>query len=43
MYPSSSAATKPKVVTLVDVADWRAAVAASVLMSGPIRAPILFG
>jgi hypothetical protein len=30
-------------VTLVDVDDWRAAVAASVLMSGPIRAPILFG
>ena len=43
VYPSSSAATRPKAVTLVDVADWRAAVAASVLMSGPIRAPILFG
>ena len=43
VYPSASAATRPKAVTLVDVDDWRAAVAASVLMSGPIRAPILFG
>ncbi len=35
-------ARKPGAVTLVDVGDWRVAVAASALMAAPFRAPILF-
>ncbi len=42
VYPSSSASSRPRAVTLVDAGDWRVALAASVLMSSPIRAPILF-
>jgi hypothetical protein len=42
VYPAATAAGRPKAVTLVDVKDWQSALAASVLMSSPIRAPILF-
>ncbi|MDX6663981.1 MAG: hypothetical protein QOG68_187 [Solirubrobacteraceae bacterium] len=42
VFPSVSAGDRPKAVALVDVKDWRSALAASVLMSAPIRAPVLF-
>ncbi len=41
VYPSSGAGTHPPVVTLAPTGDWQAALAASVLMAAPIRAPIL--
>jgi hypothetical protein len=34
--------TKPPAVVLADVGDWRTGLAASVLMSAPIKAPVLF-
>ncbi|MDQ6608101.1 MAG: cell wall-binding repeat-containing protein [Actinomycetota bacterium] len=42
VYPSSAPGTHPAAVTLVSTDDWQAAIAASVLMARPIRAPILF-
>ncbi len=42
VYPSSAPGTHPAVVTLAPTDDWQAAIAASVLMARPIRAPILF-
>jgi len=41
VYPSSAAGTHPPAVTLAPTDDWEAAIAASVLMAPPIRAPIL--
>ena len=41
VYPSVTPELRPKAVVLVDVHDWRAALAASVLMADPIRAPVL--
>jgi hypothetical protein len=41
VYPSSAAGTHPAVVTLAPTDSWQAALAASVLMAPPIRAPIL--
>jgi hypothetical protein len=41
VYPSSGAGTHPPVVTIAPTDDWQAAIAASVLMAPPIRAPIL--
>jgi hypothetical protein len=41
VYPSSGAGTHPQVVTLAPTDDWQAAIASSVLMSSPIKAPIL--
>jgi ell wall binding domain 2 (CWB2) len=41
VYPSSAAGTHPPVVTLAPTDNWQAALAASVLMAPPIRAPIL--
>jgi ell wall binding domain 2 (CWB2) len=41
VYSGSTRVTRPRAVALVDQNDWRAAIAASVLMSSPIRAPIL--
>ena len=41
VYPSRSRDTRPRVVTLVDAEDWRAAISASQLMSRPLRAPVL--
>src|SRR3954468_11582395 len=42
VYPASTASSRPDAVTLVDDRDWRVALAASVLMSPPVRAPLLF-
>lgn len=41
VFPSTSDATRPDAVALVDRNDWQGAVAASVLMSGEIGAPLL--
>lgn len=41
VYPSVTADDRPEAVALVDGSDWRTALAASVLMADPIRAPIL--
>ncbi len=41
VYPSSAAGTHPPAITLAPTNDWQAAVAASVLMAPPIRAPVL--
>ena len=41
VYSSQSKLTRPAVVTLVDKGDWQAAIAASVLMSSPLHAPVL--
>jgi hypothetical protein len=43
VYPSRSSATRPAIVSLVNKDDWRSGIAASVLMSSPLRAPVLFG
>jgi Cell wall binding domain 2 (CWB2) len=40
-YPSTKPSQQPQAVTLVDAADWRSAIAASVLMAAPLRAPVL--
>jgi hypothetical protein len=40
-YPGLTPATRPPAVALADGADWPSALAASVLMSGPLRAPVL--
>ncbi len=42
VYSSQSKLTRPTVVALVDKGDWQAAIAASVLMSAPLHAPVLF-
>lgn len=42
VYPSAAAQTHPPAVVLVDRHDWRSALAASLLMSEPVRAPILY-
>jgi hypothetical protein len=41
-FPSTTAAQRPSAVTMVGEDDWAGAIAASVLMSAPVRAPILF-
>jgi hypothetical protein len=41
VFPSVKARQRPDAVTLVDEDDWQAAVAASVLMAEPVRAPLL--
>ncbi len=41
VYPSAVAGTHPAAVTLAPTDDWQAAIAASVLMAPPIRAPVL--
>src|SRR5690348_7201022 len=41
VYPSAAPGTHPTAVTLAPTDDWQAAIASSVLMSSPIRAPIL--
>ncbi|MGN6814503.1 MAG: cell wall-binding repeat-containing protein [Solirubrobacterales bacterium] len=42
VFPSTSDAQRPAAVTLVGEEDWAGAIAASVLMAPPVRAPILF-
>lgn len=41
VYPGLGSGQRPQVVTLVDKGDWRAGVAASVLMAAPVKSPIL--
>jgi hypothetical protein len=41
VFPSTIPAQRPAAVTLVDQADWQGAIAASVLMSAPVKAPLL--
>jgi len=41
VFPSTSDATRPPAVVLVDAGNWQAGVAASVLMSSPLGAPLL--
>ena len=42
VYPGVSADSRPRSVVLADSADWRGALAASVLMAPPLRAPLLY-
>jgi hypothetical protein len=41
VFPGPSVQTRPRAVALVDLRDWRNGVAAAVLASPPLRAPIL--
>jgi hypothetical protein len=41
VFPSDGPGTHPTAVTIAPTDDWQAALAASVLMSSPIRAPLL--
>jgi hypothetical protein len=41
VFPSVKVAQRPAAVTLIDEDDWQGAVAAAVLMSAPVRAPLL--
>jgi hypothetical protein len=41
-FPATTEEQRPSAVTLVGEEDWRGAIAASVLMAPPLRAPILF-
>ena len=41
VFPGLTRETRPDAVALVDRRDWRTALAASVLMSSPVRAPLL--
>lgn len=41
VFPSAAAGTHPTAVVLAPSSDWQAALAASVLMAPPIRAPLL--
>jgi len=43
VYPSRSTSTRPQIVSLVNKDDWQAGIAAAVLMSPPLRAPLLLG
>jgi hypothetical protein len=42
VYTGVSTITRPRAVVLADERDWRIGLAASVLMSSPIRAPLLY-
>jgi hypothetical protein len=41
VFPATTPAQRPAAVTLVDEADWQGAIAASVLMAAPVKAPML--
>lgn len=41
VFPSTTPSQRPKAVTLVPEDDWAGAIAASVLMAEPVRAPVL--
>jgi hypothetical protein len=41
VYPSSTSGTHPPAVVIAPTGDWQAAIASSVLMASPIRAPVL--
>jgi ell wall binding domain 2 (CWB2) len=40
-FPSTKPSQQPQAASLVDAADWRSAIAASVLMAPPVGAPVL--
>lgn len=42
VFPSTTEEQRPAAVTVVGEEDWAGAIAASVLMAAPVRAPILF-
>jgi len=42
VYPGLTTATRPQAVVLVDKVDWAASLAASVLASAPLSAPLLY-
>ncbi|MGN6256131.1 MAG: cell wall-binding repeat-containing protein [Solirubrobacterales bacterium] len=42
VFPSTTPSQQPAAVTLVSEEDWAGAIAASVLMAEPVRAPLLF-
>ncbi len=42
VFPSTARSQQPGAVTLVNEEDWAGAIAASVLMAEPVRAPLLF-
>ena len=42
VYPGLTPATRPQVVVVVDEHNWAAALAAAVMASAPIRAPLLY-
>jgi hypothetical protein len=42
VYSGASVVTRPRAVVLADDRDWRIGLAASVLMSSPVRAPLLY-
>src|SRR3954469_8616767 len=42
VYSGATRVTRPRAVVLADAGDWRVGLAASVLMSAPIRAPLLY-
>jgi hypothetical protein len=42
VYPGLTLGTRPQAVTIVSSADWRSALATSVLVSSPLRAPLLY-
>jgi putative cell wall binding repeat protein len=42
VFPSATSSQQPSAVTLVSEEDWTGAIAASVLMAEPVRAPVLF-
>jgi hypothetical protein len=41
VYPGRAPALRPRLASLVNKDDWRAGIAASALMSAPLRAPVL--
>ena len=41
VYPSTASGTHPQAVTIAPTDDWQAALASSVLMAAPIKAPVL--
>jgi hypothetical protein len=41
VFPSAKVAQRPTAVTLIDEDEWQGAIAASVLMAAPVRAPLL--
>jgi hypothetical protein len=42
VFPAATADTRPNAVVLADQSDWRVALASSVFMAPPVRAPLLF-
>ncbi len=41
VYPSTTSSTRPPAAVIAPTSDWQAAIASSVLMASPVRAPVL--